>query len=333
MSRVMTQAHQLLNLAHTQAQQILDIAFQQAQQMLNLAQRNQSTPPSLMSLCKAHQRPACSLSPCAELLYHQSKVTCLNIHTELLHKSRRPRKKENLVKTQPNTHFLPSTPENEAGAPQYRSDPLHQAPLSPTSSSTTPMANAQEKLVSGSMSNLRTCTSSAASTQERLVSDTLSALWPCSPMPSSTSGSVVPEQSRTAPPTPACTQIPNLEAAAFASVCRPLTTGNPKSIIGNRTDPLLHMSTWDPDLQAAYYDRGSTGQLALDYNLSRHTARERSASFHASRSPAAIAIRNQAQSPPPRDRQRTCPVEKHRHWSVSCTDLHPPDYDVPYRLL
>ena len=321
MSRAMTQAHQLLNLAHTQAQQILVIAFQQAQQMLNLAQRNQSTPPSLMSLCKAHQRPACSLSPCAELLYHQSKVTCLNIHTELLHKSRRPRKKENLVKTQPNTHYLPSTPENEAGAPQYRSEPLHQAPLSPTSSSTTPMANAQEKLIRDSMSNLRPSTSNAASTQERLVSDTLSALWPCSSMPSSTSGSVVPEQSRTAPQTPACTQIPNLEAAAFASVCRPLTTGNPKSIIGNHTDPLLHMSTWDPDLQAAYHD------------LRRHTARGRSASFHASRSPSAIAIRNQAQSPPPRDRQRTCPVEKHRHWSVSCTDLHPPDYDVPYRLL
>ena len=45
----MTQAHQLLNLAHTQAQQILVIAFQQAQQMLNLAQRNQSTPPSLIT--------------------------------------------------------------------------------------------------------------------------------------------------------------------------------------------------------------------------------------------------------------------------------------------
>ena len=313
MSRVMTQAHQLLNLAHTQAQQILDIAFQQAQQMLNLAQRNQWTPPSLMSLCKAHQRPACSLAPCAKLLYHQSKVTCPNIHTELLHKSRRPRKKENLVKTQPSL--------SPTRAPQYRSEPLHQAPLSPTSSSTTPMTNAQEKLVSDSMSNLRPSTSNAASTQERLVSDTLSALWPCSSMPSSTSGSVVPEQSRTAPPTPACTQIPNQEAAAFASVCRPLTTGNLKGIISNNTDPLLHMSTWDPDLQAAYHD------------LRRHTARGRSASFHASRSPAAIAIRNQAQSPPPRDRQRTCPVEKHRHWSVSCTDLHPPDYDVPYRLL
>ena len=121
MSRVMTQAHQLLNLAHTQAQQILDIAFQQAQQMLNLAQRNQSTPPSLMSLCKAHQRPACSLSPCAELLYHQSKVTCPNIHAELLHKSRRPRNRKSLVKTQPDTHYLPSTPENEPAKVEHGS--------------------------------------------------------------------------------------------------------------------------------------------------------------------------------------------------------------------
>ena len=73
------------------------------------------------------------------------------------------------------------------------------------------------------------------------------------------------------------------------------------------------MSTWDPDLQAAYYDRGSTGQLALDYDLTRHTARGRSASFHASRSPAATAIRTQAQSSPPQDRQRTCPVAEIEH--------------------
>ena len=224
------------------------------------------------------------------------------------------------------------------------SEPLHQAPLPPTCISTNPTADAQERLANDPMFALRPSfptplvhpserfardtqstlgpgTSNVASTQERFVSDTSSALWPCSSMLSSTPGSVVPEQSRTAPPTPACTQIPNQEAAAFASVCRPLTTGNLKGIISNNTDPLLHMSTWDPDLQAAYHD------------LRRHTARGRSASFHASRSPAAIAIRNQAQSPPPRDRQRTCPVEKHRHWSVSCTDLHPPDYDVPYRLL
>ena len=47
----MSSAQQLLHLAHTQAQQMLSSAYEQAQQLLVLAERQQFSPPPLMSVC------------------------------------------------------------------------------------------------------------------------------------------------------------------------------------------------------------------------------------------------------------------------------------------
>ena len=89
--RHLSSAQELLNLAHTQAQQMLSLAYQQAQQVLACAQSQRSTPPSLVSKCKAHHRPACSLEPCSQILYSQSKVTCTQLHTELVKNTRHPK--------------------------------------------------------------------------------------------------------------------------------------------------------------------------------------------------------------------------------------------------
>ena len=83
----LSSAHELLNLAHTQAKQMLSLAYQQAQQVLVCDQRQQSQPPSLVSKCKAHHRPACSLAPCSNILYKRSKVTCEKLHAELVKNS------------------------------------------------------------------------------------------------------------------------------------------------------------------------------------------------------------------------------------------------------
>ena len=61
-------------------------------------------------------------------------------------------------------------------------------------------------------------------------------------------GSVTSEQSRTTSPL-ACTQIPK-EAAAFATVCRPRTTGNPFPPSSPNTNHLLRMSSLAPVPQA-----------------------------------------------------------------------------------
>ena len=89
--RHLSSAQELLNLAHTQAQQMLSLAYQQAQQVLACAQSQRSTPPSLVSKCKAHHRPACSLEPCSQVLYNQSKVTSTQLHAELVKNTRRPK--------------------------------------------------------------------------------------------------------------------------------------------------------------------------------------------------------------------------------------------------
>ena len=87
----LSSAQQLLNLAHHQAQQMLSLAYEQAQQLLTFPYSQQSKPPSLMSVCKAHMRPACPLAPCVKLLYNRSKVTSEKLHTELVKKSKPPR--------------------------------------------------------------------------------------------------------------------------------------------------------------------------------------------------------------------------------------------------
>ena len=90
----LSSAQQLLNLAHAQAQQMLSLAYQQAQQvLLNCDQAPQIKPPSLMSVCKAHNHPACSRVPCSQILYNQSKVTCHQLQAELIKRSKRPRTK------------------------------------------------------------------------------------------------------------------------------------------------------------------------------------------------------------------------------------------------
>ena len=90
----LSSAQQLLNLAHAQAQQMLSLAYQQAQQvLLNCDQAPQIKPPPLMSVCKAHNHPACSRVPCSQILYNQSKVTCHQLQAELIKRSKRPRTK------------------------------------------------------------------------------------------------------------------------------------------------------------------------------------------------------------------------------------------------
>ena len=95
----LSSAQQLLNLAHHQAQQMLSLAYEQAQQMLFLTHSQQLKPPSLMSVCEAHLRPACPLAPCSQILYNQSKVTDAWLHNELVRKSQRPKDIVTEVKT------------------------------------------------------------------------------------------------------------------------------------------------------------------------------------------------------------------------------------------
>ena len=77
-----------------------------------------------------------------------------------------------------------------------------------------------------------------------------------SPLPVDQVGSVTSEQSRTTSPL-ACTQIPK-EAAAFATVCRPPTTGNAFPSSSPSTNHLLRMSSVAPVLQADDLDLFST---------------------------------------------------------------------------
>ena len=107
----LSSAQQLLKLAHTQAQQMLSLAYQQAQQvLLNCDQVPQSKPPSLTSVCKAHNRPACSLAPCSQILYTQSKVTCPKLHAKLIEKVKSPKTQVFRGKTQPCKHPSSLTP-------------------------------------------------------------------------------------------------------------------------------------------------------------------------------------------------------------------------------
>ena len=224
-------------------------------------------------------------------------------------------------------------------------DPLQHLPLSPsTSPPTSPgfpcaLNQPQERYASDAKSALgssppllnKPCPSQAlAHSLESYASDSQSALGP-SPLPvdhlslslpyEDRPGSVTSELSGTMSPR-ACTQIPTIEAEAFATVCRPHTTGNSLLSSGPSANHLLRMSGLAPELQADYFD------------LRRHTRRSRSASFHATRSPAAVALRAQDSHPlPPGYRGRHSFLERHRHWSVSGTDLHPPDFEAPYRLL
>ena len=66
---------------------MLSLAYQQAQQMMTLAEGQRFKPPSLVSKCKAHNRPACPLVPCSHILYHQSKVTCDKLRHKLVKNS------------------------------------------------------------------------------------------------------------------------------------------------------------------------------------------------------------------------------------------------------
>ena len=111
LQRYISSAQQLLNIAHAQAQQMLALAHQQAQQvLLTCEQAPQTKPPSLMSKCKAHHRSACSLAPCSQILYTQSKVTCEKLHAQLIGRVKSSKTHVSRVKTQPRKHPSRLTP-------------------------------------------------------------------------------------------------------------------------------------------------------------------------------------------------------------------------------
>ena len=171
--------------------------------------------------------------------------------------------------------------------------------------------------------------------QERYVSDAQSALGSLPTLDHLSNldvemGSVTLEQPRAASPL-ACAQIPQIEAAAFASVRRSSPTGN-SSLAGDHSDHLFRMSESVSPMEAL--DELLRHELYADYlDLFRHTSSRRSASFHALRSPEAVEVRAQRPYPPPGRRDRHSVLERHRHWSVSGTDLHTLDFEMPYRLL
>ena len=104
----LSSAQQLLNLAHTQAQQMLSLAYQQAQQVLTCSQSQGPKPPSLVSKCKAHHRPACPLAPCTQVLFNRSKVTCKKLHAELVKNSRHSKDRVTSVNTNHPARTKPS---------------------------------------------------------------------------------------------------------------------------------------------------------------------------------------------------------------------------------
>ena len=202
----------------------------------------------------------------------------------------------------------------------------------PTSAQT--LATSNERLASDAESALRPSSMALTHSQERYASDAKSALWSSPPFRNQTihqeteMGSVASEQARPKPP-PTCAQIPPREAAASARVRRPLPSGN-QPLIENLSDLIFLMSTTEPTLETmAELHRDELQAAYLD--LSRRSSRPRASSFHATRSAAAVAVR--CQDPPllPRDLQQA--LERHRHWSVSGTNHHIPDYEFPYRLL
>ena len=200
------------------------------------------------------------------------------------------------------------------------------------------VAHSSERFVSDAQSALGPLRERASSAltlyQERSASDAQSALGSSPPPPdqfnhrSTEMGLVASELSGTTPP-PACAQIPHNEAAALASVRRLQPSGN-QLYFGNLSDLLLLMS--ETALPMEMLVESHRDELHAAYlDLSRHATRRRSASFHASRSTEAVAVR--CQDPPPAPRARHQVLERHRHWSVPGTDLHTPTYEVPYRLL
>ena len=104
----MSSAQQLLHLAHTQAQQMLSSAYEQAQQLLVLAERQQFSPPPLMSVCKVHHRPGCSLTPCSHILYNRSKVNNKVLQAELVRNSRQPKTLVTNINTKSNPRRSPA---------------------------------------------------------------------------------------------------------------------------------------------------------------------------------------------------------------------------------
>ena len=151
----LTSAQDLLNLAYTQAQQMLSLAYQQAQQLLACAHSQRSNPPSLVSKCKAHHRPACSLTPCSQILYSQSKVTCAKLRDELVRKSKLPKALVTKVKTQasrrvksPERSELYCTMKAQHSEPISESSPIYLSMLKQTLTKLEPLfAHEQEPLL------------------------------------------------------------------------------------------------------------------------------------------------------------------------------------------
>merc|ERR1719209_107636 len=227
-----------------------------------------------MSVCKVHHRPGCSLAPCSRILYNQSRVTCQNLHAELVEVSRHskdfatnvntqthqctnhPERTNPCCVTQAQTQMIPFGPKSKLPRPIKRSSGSTRTlqkklpgPIkrSPGSTHTFPL-NFGSPMGEGKHPNKPTCVIKASRTaaafsrlselttlEEQLMLE--SPLDVCN----ITQGSPVVEQPR-APLAPNPSPIPTIGAAALAQGEGPQQAGNTHLHIPQCSDSLLLMS-------------------------------------------------------------------------------------------
>merc|ERR1719209_1534964 len=227
-----------------------------------------------MSVCKVHHRPGCSLAPCSQILYNQSKVTCEKLHAELCEISRHsqdfatnvntqthqctnhPGRTNPYCVTQAQTQMIPFGPKSKLPRPIKRSSDSTRTlqkklpgPIkrSPGSTHTFPL-NFGSPMGEGKHPNKPTCVIKASRTaaafsrlselttlEEQLMLE--SPLDVCN----ITQGSPVVEQPG-APLAPNPSPIPTIGAAALAQGEGPQHAGNTHHDIPQCSDSLLLMS-------------------------------------------------------------------------------------------
>jgi len=254
--RHLSSAQQLLHLAHTQAQQMLSLAYQQAQQMMTLAESQRFKPPSLVSKCKAHNRPACPLAPCSHILYHQSKVTCDKLRHKLVKNSwhtkdsvypriNHPARTESSCTTQalqsdscPPAQFVPKVRKSKLPLPiKPSSRSTHTSPLNCGS----PMGEGKHPIKPTCMIKASRMAAALSRFSELTTLDKELTLESPSDFYNITQGSPVGKQPG-APLAPNPPPIPTIGAAALAQGGGPQHAGNNHLHVVQCSDSLLLMS-------------------------------------------------------------------------------------------
>ena len=182
-----------------------------------------------MSVCKAHNHPACSRVPCSQILYNQSKVTCHQLQAELIKRSKRPRTKATKTQSVKQARInelgypapQPSTIKRSRSFPTFPPglEPLMgegKHPIKPTCVIKTPRAAATSQILTLPKQSMAKLNEGGAAAKEEPIREASFNIK---------QGSLMAKQPG-APSAPSPPPIPNIGAAALAQGGGPQPTGN-----------------------------------------------------------------------------------------------------------